>query len=55
MASIIEVIAIFIFVIGLINNHWFTGNNIMYFLFIVVTLATIGLYLIASVAIKLDL
>ena len=51
-ASIIETIAIFIFIFGLVNNHWFTGNNVIYFLFIVVTLATLGLYLIASVSIK---
>lgn len=49
---IIEIIAIFIFVFGLINNQWFTDNNVIYFLFIVVTLATLGLYSIAGIAIK---
>lgn len=49
---IIEIITVFIFIFGLINNNWFTGNDFIYFLFIVVTLAALGLCLVASISIK---
>ena len=49
---ILEIIALFIFVLGLINNHLFTDNNVIYFIFIVITIATVGLYSIASLSIK---
>lgn len=50
--TIIELITIFLFVLGLVNNHWFTGNRFAYFFFLVITLATTGLYSIASINIK---
>lgn len=52
ISTIIELFAIFLFVFGLINNNWLTGSRFAYFFFLVITLAAIGLYTLASISIK---
>lgn len=48
----IEVIALSIFIIGLINNHWFVNNGVIYFGFIVTSLALIGLFVLTGFKVK---
>lgn len=48
----IEVIALSIFIIGLINNHWFVNNDVIYFGFIVTLLALTGLFVLTGLKVK---
>lgn len=49
---LIEFIALSIFIIGLINNHWFVNNGVIYFVFIVTSLALTGLFVLISLKVK---
>lgn len=49
---LIEIIALAIFVIGLINNHWFKNNSVIYFVFIVTSLALTGLFVLTGLKAK---
>ena len=46
---IIQFVALVIFILGLINNHLFVGNDVVYLGFIVVLIAAFGLNLVTSV------
>lgn len=52
LSCLIEFIALFIFIIGLINNHWFVNNGVIYFGFIVTSLALSGLFVLTGLKIK---
>ena len=49
---LIEFIALSIFMIGLINNHWFVNNDVIYFVFIVTSLALTGLFVLTGLKVK---
>ena len=46
---IIQAVALVIWILGLVNNHWFVGNNVVYFNFIVVVIAVTGLFVVTGV------
>jgi len=46
---IIQAVALAIWILGLANNHWFAGNNVVYFAFIVVAIAATGIFVVTGV------
>ena len=52
LSCFIEVIALSIFIIGLINNHWFVNNDVIYFGFIITSLALTGLFVLTGLKVK---
>lgn len=52
LSCLIEFIALSIFIIGLINNHWFVNNGVIYFGFIVSSLALTGLFILTGFKVK---
>ena len=52
LCCLIEFIALSIFIIGLINNHWFVNNGVIYFVFIVTSLALTGLFVLTGLKAK---
>lgn len=52
LCYLIEFIALSIFIIGLINNHWFVNNGVIYFGFIVTSLALTGLFVLTGFKVK---
>ena len=46
---IIQVLALAIWILGLINNHWFVENYVVYFNFIVIAIAATGIFVVTGV------
>ena len=46
---IIQFVALVIFILGLINNHLFVGNDVVYFGFIVILFAAVGINMVTSI------
>lgn len=46
---IIQVLALAIWILGLINNHWFIENYVVYFNFIVIAIAATGIFVVTGV------